>query len=127
MGRGAHAGAQPILSDRGARQFKRNFMETRTLSHEYHPRTLDENRYVYAVLSRRSGGVSIGVNLNPDKVCNFDCIYCQVDRRLPGNERRVNLEILERELKDILVKAKSGALFAQAPFSGVEKALQNVT
>ena len=32
------------------------------------------------VLSRRSGGISIGVNLNPDKICNFDCIYCQVDR-----------------------------------------------
>ena len=102
-------------------------METHTLSHEYHPRTLDENRYVYAVLSRRAGGVSIGVNLNPDKVCNFDCIYCQVDRRLPGNERRVDLQILERELKDILGKAKSGALFTQAPFSGVEKEFQNVT
>jgi wyosine [tRNA(Phe)-imidazoG37] synthetase (radical SAM superfamily) len=102
-------------------------METRTLSHEYHPRTLDENRYVYAVLSRRSGGVSIGINLNPDKVCNFDCVYCQVDRRLPGNDRRVDLEILEREIKDILLKAKSGALFAQAPFSGVEKEFQKVT
>ena len=102
-------------------------METRTLSHDYHPRTLDENRYVYAVLSRRAGGVSIGINLNPDKVCNFDCIYCQVDRRLPGNERRVDLEILARELKDILVKAKSGALFTQAPFREVEKELQNVT
>jgi wyosine [tRNA(Phe)-imidazoG37] synthetase (radical SAM superfamily) len=102
-------------------------MKTQTLSHEYHPRTLDENRYVYAVLSRRSGGVSIGINLNPDKVCNFDCVYCQVDRRLPGDERRVDLEILERELKDILLKAKSGALFAQPPFSGVEKQFQNIT
>ena len=103
------------------------FMETRTLSYEYHPRTLDENRYVYAVLSRRSGGVSIGINLNPDKVCNFDCVYCQVDRRTPGNERRVDLKILDRELKDILFRAKSGALFTQAPFSGVERQLQNVT
>jgi wyosine [tRNA(Phe)-imidazoG37] synthetase (radical SAM superfamily) len=102
-------------------------METRTLSHDYHPRSLDQNRYVYAVLSRRSGGVSIGINLNPDKVCNFDCVYCQVDRRLPGGERRVDLEILERELKDILFRAGSGALFAQAPFSGIERQLQNVT
>jgi wyosine [tRNA(Phe)-imidazoG37] synthetase (radical SAM superfamily) len=102
-------------------------METRILSHDYHPRSLDENRYVYAVLSRRSGGVSIGINLNPDKVCNFDCVYCQVDRRVPGNDRRVDLEILKRELTDILFKAKSGALFQQAPFSGIEKPLQNVT
>ena len=102
-------------------------MQSRTLSHDYHPRSLDENRYVYAVLSRRSGGVSIGINLNPDKVCNFDCVYCQVDRRVAGKERRVDLEILEREIKDILIKARSGLLFAQAPFSGVEKEFQKVT
>ena len=43
-----------------------------------HPRSFQENRYVYPVLSRRSKGISIGVNLNLDKVCNFDCVYCQV-------------------------------------------------
>ena len=43
-----------------------------------HSRNLfQDNRFVYAVVSRRSGGVSIGVNLNPDKYCNFDCVYCQ--------------------------------------------------
>jgi wyosine [tRNA(Phe)-imidazoG37] synthetase (radical SAM superfamily) len=45
-----------------------------------HPRTFAENRYVYPVLSRRAGGISIGVNLNLDKFCNFDCVYCQVQR-----------------------------------------------
>ena len=48
-----------------------------------HPRSWRENRYVYPVVSRRSGGLSIGINLNPDKACNFDCIYCQVDRTVP--------------------------------------------
>lgn len=102
-------------------------MVTRMLSHDYHPRTLDDNHYVYAVLSRRSGGVSIGINLNPDKVCNFDCVYCQVDRRLPGKQRRVDLKILERELKDILLGAKTGDLFARPPFSGVQGQFQKVT
>src|SRR5512142_1992282 len=96
-------------------------MEPQTLSHDYHPRTLDENRYVYAVLSRRSGGVSIGINLNPDKVCNFDCVYCQVDRTIPGNDPRVNLAALDRELRDILTRATDGRLFTQAPFAGIEK------
>lgn len=32
-----------------------------------HPRHWRENRYVYPVISRRSRGLSIGVNLNPDK------------------------------------------------------------
>lgn len=47
-----------------------------------HPRTRGKNRYVYAVRARRSRGISIGINLDPQKTCNFDCIYCEViDRR----------------------------------------------
>ncbi len=47
-----------------------------------HPRTHRENRYVYAVRARRSRGISVGINLDPQKTCNFDCVYCEVvDRR----------------------------------------------
>jgi wyosine [tRNA(Phe)-imidazoG37] synthetase (radical SAM superfamily) len=47
-----------------------------------HPRARRTNRYVYAVRARRSHGVSIGINLDPQKTCNFDCVYCEViDRR----------------------------------------------
>jgi pyruvate-formate lyase-activating enzyme len=47
-----------------------------------HPRTRRQNRYVYAVRARRSRGISIGINLDPQKTCNFDCVYCEViDRR----------------------------------------------
>ena len=56
-----------------------------------HPRSFDENRYVYPVVSRRAGGISIGVNLNLDKVCNFDCVYCQVDRTEMGEREFVEL------------------------------------
>src|SRR5258708_3607932 len=55
--------------------------------HRDHRRDFAENVYVYAVVSRRSKGVSVGLNLNPDKVCNFDCVYCQVDRTTPGPTR----------------------------------------
>jgi wyosine [tRNA(Phe)-imidazoG37] synthetase (radical SAM superfamily) len=44
-----------------------------------HARDFQSNLYVYPVLSRRAGGISIGVNLNRNKYCNFNCIYCQVD------------------------------------------------
>ncbi len=91
-----------------------------------HRRELDENRYVYAVLSRRSGGVSIGINLNPDKVCNFDCIYCQVDRTTPGRYRRVDLRVLEQELRDVLARARSGDLVAHPPFSAIPAPLRQV-
>ena len=60
----------------------------RRLDFKDHRRDLDQNRYVYAVVSRRARGLSIGVNLNPDKVCNFDCPYCQVDRTTPRAARR---------------------------------------
>jgi len=34
---------------------------------------------IYPVISRRSGGLSLGVNLFPDgKRCSFDCPYCEV-------------------------------------------------
>src|SRR5437762_6070936 len=69
------------------------------LIHRDHRRTFQENLYVYAVVSRRSKGVSVGINLNPDKVCNFDCIYCQVDRTTPAVVRKVRSEEHTSELQ----------------------------
>src|SRR5438094_9829826 len=69
------------------------------LVHRDHRRTFADNLYVYAVVSRRSKGVSIGLNLNPDKICNFDCVYCQVDRSTPGPVRGVDLGRLRDELE----------------------------
>jgi len=76
-----------------------------------HRRSFEANRYVYAVISRRSRGLSIGINLNPDKACNFDCVYCQVDRRTPPVVREVDLVRLREELEGIIPLAKSGAIF----------------
>jgi wyosine [tRNA(Phe)-imidazoG37] synthetase (radical SAM superfamily) len=53
-----------------------------------HPRDFKSNLYVYPVLSRRAGGISIGVNLNRNKFCNFHCIYCQVDLAEPGEDEK---------------------------------------
>jgi wyosine [tRNA(Phe)-imidazoG37] synthetase (radical SAM superfamily) len=82
-----------------------------------HPRSLGEKRYVYAVLSRRARGVSVGINLNPDKICNFDCIYCQVDRTTPPALREVDEAVLLGELESVLVGAKGGSLFAESRFA----------
>jgi wyosine [tRNA(Phe)-imidazoG37] synthetase (radical SAM superfamily) len=76
-----------------------------------HRRTFVDNLYVYAVVSRRSKGVSIGLNLNPDKICNFDCVYCQVDRTTPGPVRDVDLPRLRAELEAMLDLIQSGELF----------------
>jgi wyosine [tRNA(Phe)-imidazoG37] synthetase (radical SAM superfamily) len=76
-----------------------------------HRRDFADNHYVYPVVSRRSKGVSIGINLNPDKVCNFDCIYCQVDRKTPPVIRDVDVPTLLAELEDMLDRVQSGQLF----------------
>ena len=69
--------------------------------HTEHERRFAANKFVYPVLSRRSNGISVGVNLNPDKVCNFDCIYCQVDRRSAAETKFVELKQLVEELGDV--------------------------
>jgi wyosine [tRNA(Phe)-imidazoG37] synthetase (radical SAM superfamily) len=91
-----------------------------------HSRSWQQNRYVYPVISRRSKGLSIGVNLNPDKVCNFDCVYCCVDRTTPATVRKVDLDILREELDLLLEVACSGELFAQAPFDQTPAHLRRI-
>jgi wyosine [tRNA(Phe)-imidazoG37] synthetase (radical SAM superfamily) len=81
------------------------------LVHRDHRRTFADNLYVYAVVSRRSKGVSIGLNLNPDKVCNFDCVYCQVDRKTPPLVRAVDVPRLLEELEDMLDQVATSTLF----------------
>jgi wyosine [tRNA(Phe)-imidazoG37] synthetase (radical SAM superfamily) len=91
-----------------------------------HRRELDRNRYVYAVVSRRARGLSIGVNLNPDKACNFDCPYCQVDRTLPGGPARVDVGVLEHELRELLVRVAAGDVWTRPPFDTTAPGLRHV-
>ena len=86
-------------------------------AHRQHPRRFDEFQYVYPVLSRRSHGISIGINVNPDKVCNFDCIYCQVDRTTPATVTKFDLAVAEEELRAMLAMDFS----KHAPFDSVPK------
>src|SRR5262245_10583857 len=58
--------------------------------------------YVYPVVSRRAGGVSVGINLNPNDACNWRCIYCQVPGLVAGAAPEIDLERLERELDEFL-------------------------
>lgn len=91
-----------------------------------HSRVLGDNRYVYAVVSRRVGGLSIGINLNPDKVCNFACPYCQVDRRTPGGPRAVDLVRLRAELDHLLGLVSAGELWSVPPFDRARPEHQRV-
>ncbi len=94
--------------------------------HRDHRRNFSENLYVYVVVSRRSRGVSIGVNLNPDKVCNFDCVYCQVDRKTPPDVRDVDEARLLEELDTMLDLVTSGRLFEHERFRQTPPALRRL-
>lgn len=98
----------------------------RALTFADHDRGLDRNRYVYAVVSRRARGLSIGVNLNPDKVCNFDCPYCQVDRQTPGGPADIDVAVLAAELEALLDRARSGTLWRHPLFATAPAALRRV-
>jgi len=58
--------------------------------------------YVYPVVSRRAGGVSVGINLNPNDACNWRCVYCQVPGLVSGNAPPIDLARLESELAGFL-------------------------
>ena len=77
---------------------------------DHHPRDYRGFQYLYPVWSRRRGGISLGVNLNRDKVCNFGCTYCQVDRFVPGHEAEVDSSRVLGELDLIIEHTKNGSL-----------------
>ena len=74
------------------------------------PGTIDNHRrrekgvLVYPVYSRRSGGLSVGINLFPDKKqCSFDCPYCEV---FPFSTNAVfSIEQLECDLYPVIDNA----------------------
>ena len=73
------------------------------------PRDFLDNRFVYTVVSARARGLSVGVNMNPDKNCNFNCIYCEVHRNGDPGEQ-LNVEQMAQELKATLSLVRAGRL-----------------
>ena len=58
--------------------------------------------YIYPVLSRRAGGLSIGINFNPNNTCNWRCIYCQVPNLSIGSAPELDFDLLAKELRAVL-------------------------
>ncbi|HEB78140.1 MAG TPA: radical SAM protein [Methylothermaceae bacterium] len=67
--------------------------------------------YVYPVVSRRAGGISIGINLNPNNACNWRCIYCQVDNLQRGGAPPLNHALLRSELAAMLEDIIEGGFY----------------
>jgi len=78
------------------------------LSTRDHDRTATGMTYVYPVVSRRAGGVSVGINLNPNNACNWHCAYCQVPELQRGVAPEIDLPLLRSELRSMLEEVLHG-------------------
>lgn len=86
-----------------------------------HPRYREGYQYVYPVVSRRAGGVSVGVNLNPNDACNWRCVYCQVPGLVAGKGPAIDLARLKDELADMLLQILEGDFMAERVPEGARR------
>jgi wyosine [tRNA(Phe)-imidazoG37] synthetase (radical SAM superfamily) len=78
------------------------------------PRDFWDHQFVYTVVSSRARGLSVGVNMNPDKHCKFDCVYCEVNRD-DGElgETKLDIADMAKELEQTLAFVQSGEIAQQ--------------
>lgn len=76
-----------------------------------HDRDVAGLKYVYPVLSRRAGGLSVGINFNTNNACNWRCIYCQVQDLIKGAAPDLDSALLEAELKYFLNDVQNGDFY----------------
>ena len=76
-----------------------------------HNRHIAGMTYVYPVMSRRAGGLSIGINFNPNNACNWRCVYCQVPELQRGTAPEMDLAKLSAELNYVLDYVLNGQFF----------------
>ncbi len=89
-----------------------------------HNRHFDKYHFVYPVISRRAQGISLGINLNPDGKCNFDCPYCQVDRTIaPPIFPNLTPETVKEELTRALEHWKYNRFTDSPRFQSMEDSL----
>lgn len=86
---------------------------TKKLTTTDHSRDIAGLTYVYPVISRRAGGVSIGINFNTNNACNWRCVYCQVPDLVRGSAPEMDFELLEQELRFFLKQVLSGEFYEQ--------------
>ena len=91
------------------------------LSTANHDRNSAAMRYVYPVVSRRAGSVSVGINLSTNNACNWRCIYCQVPDLTRGAAPPVDMHVLENELRDFLNELLHGDFMQNRVPEGLQR------
>lgn len=98
-----------------------------TATFKDHSRQFEEFSVVYPVVSRRAGGVSLGINLNPNGACNYKCVYCQVPRfRLDASVSDPKIPLILKECDWLYEMIKDGRLFDLPRFSQTPAHLREI-
>jgi wyosine [tRNA(Phe)-imidazoG37] synthetase (radical SAM superfamily) len=98
----------------------------KSLSINQHNRDSAGLTYVYPVLSRRAGGLSIGINVNTNNACNWRCIYCQVPDLVRGAAPAVDLDVLARELRGFLQQVADGRFYDQFQIPPEQRVIKDI-
>jgi len=120
----AHHGPSRIMSTMSRSRSSRPRSDGTDRLITNHDRHWRQFEYVYPVISRRSRGLSVGINLNIDTACNFDCVYCQVDRTQPPPRRDVDLDQVRHELDTMIKLVTSGQIWSDERFAETPVALR---
>jgi wyosine [tRNA(Phe)-imidazoG37] synthetase (radical SAM superfamily) len=117
---GAKVSADYIIARLGASS-RRALEFANMLNVSDHRRDSAGMTYVYPVVSRRAGGVSVGINLNVNNACNWACIYCQVPNLTRGGPPPIDLELLGLELRRFLHDATAGDFLLRNAPAGAQR------
>ena len=101
-------------------------MNSNKLTTTDHSRDVAGFSYVYPVLSRRAGGLSIGINLNPNNACNWRCIYCQVPDLTRGSAPPIDLDQLESELREFLKDVLEGNFYDRFDVEPEDRCIRDI-
>lgn len=99
---------------------------TTLLTTTNHDRDVAGLKYVYPVLSRRAGGLSIGINFNTNNACNWRCIYCQVPNLVKGAAPDLDLQLLEEELKFFLDDVQHGDFYRRFQVEADNRVIKDI-
>jgi len=102
----------------------RQFMRQLTITN--HSRDSAGLTYVYPVISRRSGGLSIGINLNPNNACNWRCVYCQVPNLARGGAPGIDEDCLREELLGLLNDVLLSDFYERFQIPNEQRAIKDI-